>query len=444
MNVSLALILCGLVICIGAIVLMNRFLKLHAFFCLLLAGLLLGLITGKSLQETITAMQTGFGSLLQQIGFIVALGSCLGIILEKTGAMETISHKMIYAFGAKRSVMAMSVIGFVVGIPVFCDSGFIILSRLIPSIAAQASVPGASLALSLSTALYTTHTLVPPTPGPLAAAANFGLSGNLGETILIGLIGSIPVMVISFVFAKKLGRSITLTEISQERKNIQLPSAIKAFLPLVVPIVLITIATVPKTFGLTGFINDLLSVAGQPVVALMIGLALAFTLIPWTEKTNWPLWLTEALKDAGVILLITGAGGAFGYVIKNTGIDLILKTYITSIEASGIIFLIAGYLIAAILKTAQGSTTSSMIITSSLLAPLTFSAGFESTASLAMLVLAIGGGAMTVSHANDSYFWVVSQFGGLNARDTLRSFTLITLIQGFTALVTSIVLFLIW
>lgn len=444
MNYSLTLILAGLVVSIGALVLMNRYLKLHPFFGLLLASIILGFITGKSLQETIAAMQSGFGSLLQQIGFIVALGSCLGVFLERTGAMETISRKMVYFFGAKRSVLAMSVVGFTVGIPVFCDSGFIILSRLIPSIATQASVPGGSLTLALSTGLYTTHTLVPPTPGPLAAAANFGLSASLGETILISMIGSVPVILVSFIFAKKMGRNITLAAVPHVTSRTQPPSAIKAFLPLVVPVVLIAFATIPKTLSLTGFIPDLFSTAGQPVIALTIGLALAATLIHREEKTSWPLWITEALKDAGIILLITGAGGAFGYVIKNSGVDFLLKEHITSIHASGIIFLIAGFLIAAILKTAQGSTTSSIIITSSLLAPLAASAGFLSTAKLSILVFAIGGGAMAVSHANDSYFWVVSQFSGMNTRDTLRSFTLITLIQGFVALIASIILFLLW
>lgn len=444
MNGNLLLIIIALLVSISAIVILNRYLKVHAFFCLLISSLILGLITGKSLQEIITAMQAGFGSLLQQIGFIVALGSCLGIVLEKTGAMELISQKLVYLFGEKRSVLAMSIIGLLVGIPVFCDSGFIILSRLIPSIAAKASVPGASVALSLSTGLYTTHTLVPPTPGPLAAAVNFGLADNLGETILIGIIGSMPVVLVAYFFSVRIGRKIVLTSVTHSGENIHQRSAFKSFLPLVVPIVLITIATLPKTFGLTGMISGLLSVTGQPVVALMIGLALAFTLIPSAKKNEWPAWISEALKDAGIILLITGAGGAFGFVIKSTGVDIILKENITALHASGVIFLVAGYLIAAVLKTAQGSTTSAMIITSALLAPLAAAAGFLTPAHLSILVVAIGGGAMTVSHANDSYFWVVSQFGGFNTRDTFRSFTLITLVQGLTALITAIILLLVW
>jgi GntP family gluconate:H+ symporter len=444
MDFELIRIIVALVLAIGALILLNRFLNLHAFFCLLMASLILGLIIGKPLAEIIAAMQSGFGSLLQHIGFIVAIGSCLGMVLEKTGAMEVISQKLVYLFGAKRSVLAMSAIGMIVGIPVFCDSGFIILSKLIPSIAAQASLPAASLSLALSSGLYTTHTMVPPTPGPLAAAANLGLSENLGDMILLGVIGSIPVGLVGFLFSWKIGRNLTLASTRTEIPAVRKLSAIKAFLPLILPIVLIAFATLPSVLGWTGYASTIILVVGQPVVALLIGLLLAFTLIPHIDKTNWPGWITEALKDAGIILLIVGAGGAFGFVIKTSGIDLMLKSHITALHAGGVIFLCIGFVLAAILKTAQGSTTSSMIITSSLLAPLAAAAGIITPAQLSTLVLAIGGGAMTVSHVNDAYFWVVTQFGGFSTRDAFRSFTLITLLQGVTALITAIILLLLW
>jgi GntP family gluconate:H+ symporter len=445
MTFDLIRILFALLLSIAIMIALNRLLTVHAFFCLIAASIVLGILVGKNFSETVAAMQQGFGSLLQQIGFIVAIGSCLGMVMEKTGAMEVISQTLIHAFGSRRSVLAMSFIGWMVGIPVFCDSGFIILSRLIPSIAAQSSVPGASLALSLSTGLYTTHTLVPPTPGPLAAAATLGLSGHLGQVILIGLIGSIPVALVSYFFSLRIGRTIFISPspvtIHPRAGNI---SRIGAFLPLVLPILLITLATVPKTFGLNGMLSDVISTIGQPLAALLIGLVFSLTLISKQEKNTWPSWLSEALKDAGVILLITGAGGGFGFVIKSSGIDLILKQYLIDFETQGIIFLVAAYAIAALLKTAQGSTTSSLIITSSLLAPIALSAGFQTPEQLACLMLAMGGGAMTVSHANDSYFWVVSQFGGIGTRDIFRSFTWITFLQGVTALFTSILLFLLW
>lgn len=443
MNTEIIRISLALVISISGMILITRYLNLHAFFSLLFAAIVFGLISGQSFPQILMSMQSGFGSLLSQIGFLVAIGSCLGIVMEKTGAMEVISQRLVHLFGAKRSVLAMTVIGVIVGIPVFCDSGFIILSRLIPSIAAQASVNPAQLSLALSSGLYTTHTLVPPTPGPLAAAANLGVSGNLGTVILIGILGTIPVAFVSYLLAKRFGSKITST-LPPPAKIIEVKSipAFRAFLPLILPIILISLSSVPKMISGGTMIASVMHTVGQPIVALTIGLLFSFTLLEKNQNKEWPAWISEALKDAGIILLITGAGGAFGSVIKSSGIDVILKEYISDSQVSGIIFLLAGFIIASILKTAQGSTTSSMIITSSLLAPLAVSSGFTQPTDLAILILAIGGGGMTVSHANDSYFWVVSQFGGISSKDAFRSYTLISFAQGITALLTSILLFL--
>lgn len=442
MNPAIATIGIALIVSIATMVLVSRYFNLHAFFSLLLASVVFGLISGRSLSAILAAMQTGFGSLLSQIGFLVAIGSCLGIVMEKTGAMQAISHQLVSWFGAKHSVFAMTGVGVIIGIPVFCDSGFIILSRLIPSIASQASINPAQLSLALSTGLYTTHVLVPPTPGPLAAAANLGVSSNLGLVILIGMIGTIPVAIVSYLLAKKLGAKIVsnLPALSID-KNYKEVHAFKAFLPLLLPIALISIASILSNDELNMF-SSTLKLIGQPVIALTIGLLFSFLLIEKNQNKEWPSWISEALKDAGIILLITGAGGAFGGVIKTSGIDVILKEIVSNSQLSGVIFLLIGFIIAAVLKTAQGSSTSSLIITSSLLAPLAISSGFQSPTDLAILILAIGGGAMTLSHANDSYFWVVSQFGGINSKDAFRTFTLITFAQGFTALLSSIILFL--
>ncbi len=444
MNVGILQISIGLVISITAIILFTRYLKLHAFFSLIIASFLFGLIAGKSLTDILTTMQSGFGSLLQHIGLLVAIGSCLGVLMEKTGAMEVMSHRIVQGFGKKNAVLAMTFIGVMVGIPVFCDSGFIILSKLIPSIAAQTSATQAQLALALSTGLYTTHTLVPPTPGPLTAAANLNMSEHISTMILMGIIASLPVALVSFFFAKRLGKNLIIEKTSANESHLRKDlSAWKAFIPLILPIVLIALASFPVITQNSTLLSSILKITGQPVVALLIGLVLAIPLITKDQRKLSPSWISEALKDAGVIILIVGAGGAFGAVIKTSGLDVLLKEYISQSETQGIIFLIIAFSIGAILKTAQGSTTSSMIITSSLLTPFTVAAGFSSPAHLSALVIAIGGGAMTVSHANDAYFWVVSQFSGIASRDAFRSFTILTLIQGLTALMTAIVLFLI-
>lgn len=430
----------ALLVSITVLIAVSRYFKLHAFFALLLAAMLFGLIMGKPFLEIFMSMQSGFGLLLQQIGFLVAIGSCLGTVMEKTGAMATLGNKIITAFGTSRTTLAMSVIGLLVGIPVFCDSGFIILSRLIPALASSAATP-AQLSLALSTSLYTSHTLIPPTPGPLAAAANLGATAHLGLVILVGLIGSIPVAGVAYFLSRKLGLRIATTTPAIEPTKVHAHSTILIFVPLVIPIVLIALASLPTLIpALQSW--SILPVIGNPTVALLIGLSFSFLLIRDKQKQIWPGWISEALKDAGIILLITGAGGAFGAVIKSSGIDVLLKDMLATSQAGGILFLFIAFALAAILKTAQGSSTSAIIITSSLLAPLTLAAGFSNPIDLATLVLAIGGGAMTVSHANDSYFWVVSQFGGINERDAYKSYTLITLAQGVTALLVSILIYL--
>lgn len=417
---ALLTILVALIVSITAIIVLTRYLNLHAFFSLLIAAVICGVITGLSTTSIISLMQEGFGSLLRQIGFLVALGSCLGMMLEKTGGMEVISKKVVSWFGAKRSTLALSFTGVIVGIPVFCDSGFIILSRLIPSIASQTSVLPAELSLALSTGLYTTHTLVPPTPGPLAAAVNLGLGDKIPTVMLTGFVASIPVGLVAYFFSRRLAKGIITTQEpvtpSGTSVNVWL-----AFGPLILPLILIALSV-------------------NPIVALAIGVALSFLLIKKTDL--WPSWLNEALKDAGIILLITGAGGSFGAVIKASGIDSVLKEYVSGSSSQGVIFLVIAFVIAAALKTAQGSTTTSIIITSGLLVPLITAAGFDTPVELSALVIAIGGGAMTVSHANDSYFWVVSQFGGMTAKDALRSFTLLTGLQGLTALVMAILVYI--
>jgi GntP family gluconate:H+ symporter len=442
MSVSLLQVCSALIISIAGIIVLTRYLNLHAFFSLLISSIVFGLLVGKSFLETLTSMQSGFGSLLQQIGLLVAFGSCLGMMMEKTGAMEVIGHRIIQFFGVRYSVLAMTTIGIIVGIPVFCDSGFIILSRLISSMAAQSTANSAQLSLALSSGLYTSHVLVPPTPGPLAAAANLNFSEHISTLILISIVAAIPVALVSYFFSLRLGHSIKADQVIHEIKNEQQKiSARKAFLPLLLPILLIASASIPSIIPFHENIISLLRTIGHPVVALMIGLIISILLINKKNTKEMPSWISTALKDAGIILLITGAGGAFGAVIKTSGIDVILKDYVSNSSSQGIFFILIAFVIAALLKTAQGSSTSAIIITSSLLAPLAAAAGFVSPAQLSVLVVAIGGGAMTVSHANDSYFWVVSQFGGISSRDAFRSFTLLTLAQGLTALLTSIFLF---
>lgn len=426
----------GLLVAVSGIILATRYLKVNAFFSLLFATAIYGVIAGISFADILTVAQTGFGTLLQQIGLVVAFGSVLGMLLEKTGAMEAISTGILKAFGTRRSLPAFGIIGMLVGVPVFCDSGFIILSRLIPALALKSGVPGSSYTLMLSSGLYTTHTLVPPTPGPLAAASNVGAAAHLGVVMLSGLLIAIPVVLVAYLYSRAMGPRLTMmSKTTTDEMAVSTMPLFKAILPILLPVVLIALASFSKMLPLPDSMVGVLNILGNPVVALLSGISCA--LVSVNKDHQLSVWIGDALKDAGIILLITGAGGAFGAVIKASGIDKLLSNLGTGNFSEAAILTVA-WTLAAILKTAQGSTTSAIIIASSLIAPL--AGGFTTPFELSLLVIVVGGGAMCMSHANDSYFWVVSQFGGLSATDAFRSFTVLTALMGVTVLAVTIIL----
>jgi GntP family gluconate:H+ symporter len=220
-----------------------------------------------------------------------------------------------------------------------------------------------------------------------------------------------------------------------------LPAGWKAVLPILLPIVLIGIGATLKFLKIEGGFTDWLIFFGHPMIALFIGLIASFSLFPKWEKEYTTDWIGEGIKLAGPILIITGAGGAFGGVLKATPLADQLGAWISAGQSTGAVFLILAFAIAAVLKTAQGSSTNALVITSSMLAPLVIPMGFDTPFEMALVVMALGGGAMTVSHANDSYFWVVSQFSGIQVADAYRSYTLLTGLQGLVVLITTLILY---
>lgn len=420
--------------------------KLHPFISLLLATMGVGIVVGIPAIEVIRLTGNGFGMILGNIGLIVILGSIIGIILEKSGATIRIAEMVLNLVGKSRPGVALTSIGAIVSVPVFCDSGFIILSGLTRSLAQKSKTTKATLALGLSGGLYTTHTLIPPTPGPIAAAGNIGATQYLGLIMLTGLIVSLPVLLVTYIFATRFGKNIITTdkkeaEIKAETNH---PSGFSSLLPIVLPLILIAIGTIlnfyPGNFILTGIFQF----TGNPTIALLIGVFAAFHLIKRIPGIKLREVIGAGIKQAGPILVLTGAGGAFGMVLKATPITSLVESWVAGDSFSGPFFLIITFLTAALLKTSQGSSTSALVITSSLLAPLTLIAGFDSSIELALVVMALGGGAMTISHANDSYFWVVSQFSGIKMNDAYRSYTLMTFLQGLTALAVTLLLYFIF
>jgi GntP family gluconate:H+ symporter len=335
---------------------------------------------------------------------------------------------------------------------VFCDSGYIILTSLKKALAKRAKVTVASMGIALATGLYATHVLVPPTPGPIAAAGNIGAADYLGTIILIGLLVAIPATIVGYFWAVKVGSKI---EVEADKEALELnydeivksfgkmPSTFKSFLPIVLPIVLIGIGSVAAFLGEESGLINFLKFLGSPSVALLLGVLASFLLLPELNENTLTNWIGEALKEAAPILLITGAGGAFGTVIKNTGVAELLQKMDLGALSTGVLFLLVPFLIAAALKTAQGSSTAALVITSSLIAPLLPQLGIEGAVPLALVVMAIGAGAMTVSHVNDSFFWVVTQYSGMKVTDAYKAMTMATLLMGVTTITVTMLLWLV-
>lgn len=419
--------------------------KVHPVISLVLAAIFSGFGLGLQPVEITTAISKGFGNTLSGIGLVIAFGTIIGIYLEKTGGTKIMAESILRVIGLKRSALALNLAGFVISIPVYCDSGFVILSSLNKALSKKSGTPYLVFAIALATGLYSAHVFVPPTPGPLAAASILG--ADLGTVLLLGLVVALPVSIAGYFWARVIGKRLNVSEEeANESKVVEVVenpkiTASQAFMPIVVPVILIALKSVSDypthPFG-EGVLFKICSFLGSPAIALLIGVFFAF----WAGRKvnqNKESWMVEALKQAGLIILITGAGGAFGEVIRS--FDFASALNLTS--TSGVGGLLICFAIAAILKTAQGSSTVAIITTSAIIAPLLGVFGLEGMNQKALAVLAIGAGAMTVSHVNDSYFWVVSQFSNMNVKTALKGHTLATLFQGLVAILILLLLYMV-
>ena len=412
-------------------------LKIHPFLTLLLAAFFFGTFTGMPAMDILNSVNEGFGKTIGSIGMVIVLGILIGAFLEKSGGAMALAESVLKITGRRNISRAMSAIGYIVSIPVFCDSGYIILTPLNKSLAKKAGISFAGPAIALSVGLMATHVMVPPTPGPVAAAGIMG--ADLGLVILWGIVVSIPALIITNAIILKVAAGIDLDPSSDgdpvnEVKDY--PPAVKAFLPILIPIVLIMLRSVAQLPGEplgSGSVYMVLTFAGEPVIALFAGLLFALALPEKLDKNMLSAsgWAGAALKDAAIIILITGAGGAFGKVLQNSDLSTVIGEHMAGMQMG----IFAPFLLAAALKTAQGSSTVAIITTASLMAPLLGPLGFDSEVSKAYAVLAVGAGSAVVSHANDSFFWVVTQLSGMDIKTGYKLQTLGTGILGFAAIV---------
>jgi GntP family gluconate:H+ symporter len=419
--------------------------KVNPFIVLLLAALLTGIFSGMPILEIANAANEGFGNMMKKIGLVVILGTLIGTILEKSGSILRIAQFILKLFGENRPIAAITVIGAVIGIPIFCDSGYIILSGLTKPIAQKSKANYVAIVCGLASGLYITHTLLPPHPGSIAGAANLGLKEHFGTVILMGLIIAIPVTVVAWWFSSRLKNNLSY-EISDgdqsfdDSKNVSL---FKSILPVALPLFLISFSSFGVFLSLPISLKPIIDFLGHPVIALLIGFGLSLRTVTKSDYENVQGWIRSGIMHAGSILIVVGAGGVFGEVLKKTAIAEVVNQFATASSSSKLIFLIIGWLMGVIIKTAQGSTTSAIIVVTSIMAPLATAAGFIQPIELSLLLAAIAGGTMMVSHTNDAYFWVISQFSGLSMSDTYRSFSLATVAMSITVLLTVLLLALI-
>lgn len=463
-------LLIALLVGIALIVVIVLRTRLDAFSGLLIASVVIGLIAGQDLPAIVGSIKEGFGSTLASIGIVIGLGVAIGKILEVSGAAQAIAVAFLRLFGKGREPWAMTSIGALISIPVFCDSGYVIMNPLARAIAKVKKYGYATLGIALAGGMVITHHFVPPTPGPLGVAGILGAS--VGSVILVGLVFTLLMIPVVTLYAKWIGprveplvseeiqeavygdvraertpasvgsgagsgdAAVDLESLSSENTQLgERPEGAKphrvgpviGLLPLVVPIVLIVLNTVvsaidmenrgmlPEDYEPSAWAGPFVFI-GDPVIALLIGLVLAvYLLLPrWTPRKRSHKWLGDAAADAGLILLITGAGGGLGQVLRDTGIGDELAQAIGGLPLPS--FLLP-FLIASIVRIAQGSGTVSMITAASVTAPVMATIGLDPLVA----VMACVAGAMVCSYFNDSYFWVVTRFMGLEGTAALKA-----------------------
>src|SRR3989304_9261547 len=314
-----------LVLSVVLIIVLTARLSVHPFFSLLLVALAYGIVTGMPLEMIVASINEGFGSTLGKIGLIIVFGVVIGAFLENTGGAYTLADRVLKIIGRKRVSAAMGIVGYFISVPVFADSGFLLVAPLNRSLSKKAGISLAGSAVSLALGLTATHTMVPPTPGPIAAAGILG--ADLGLVMMLGLLIGAIAMIPSLVYATKyvsrtyIDPAPDVTESEIDARLSEAPGVIKSSLPVVVPILLIVLKSVVNYLGVASntYAHEAISFLGDPVIALLVGVALSLTLPQKLklEMLSSEGWIGKAMKSAATIILVTGAGGIFGKILQN-------------------------------------------------------------------------------------------------------------------------------
>ncbi|MFS0727180.1 GntP family permease [Paenibacillus sp. 1P07SE] len=411
--------------------------KVEPFLALICTAFVTAIAIGLPIAEVPGIVTAGFGNTLAGVGILIGLGVIFGQFLGASGAIEKIADALLKVFGIRRSPAGLSIAGTIVSIPVFFDAAFVILSGLLKSLATRTGISIMTFVTALGIGLITSHNMIAPTPGPMIVAENTG--ADLGLFILYGIICAIPATLVGgYVYGKYIGKRIhtdvslneEIPQVHTGRKEI---STALSFGVLALPILLILANTVSKMLFPDTAVAALFGFVGDKNIALLISVLVAILVLrPYIKESNSTLY-KEAIASAGMIVLITGAGGAFGAVINKSGIgDYLIGT----MQSWSIPVLLLAFIFSQILRASLGSSTVALVTTSSIMGPLVVDLGI----SPILIGLAICAGGIGLSLPNDSGFWVVNRFGKLTVAQTLRVWTIGGFISGLTALTTVYVL----
>ncbi len=416
-------------------------LKINPFLVLPTVGLLTGLASGLPIEKITKQLGDGFGNTLGSIGLMVGLGIILGNILSQTGATEQIARLFIKWFGTRYIYLAIGLTGYVVCIPVFFQAAFIMFLPLLRDLSKKANIPFIGLLTALTLGCLATHCIVIPTPGPLAVMGNMSLptASFLGWSLIVALPPTLVGVAAAKYFAKKPFMQIKSTISPEEGikngiENRPMPSGILSLFALLLPIILILFGSLMKEFLPENTpLRSLFALIGDKNIAMLIGLLFAvFSLKKYFIKTFDEL-VTSSGAEAGLLILIVGAGGAFGEIIKGTGIA---DNIVGLLSSWHLPLLYTGFLLTAIIRMAIGSATASAVMVSSIMAPMMA----NSSENPVMIGLAICCGSICFSFPNDSGFWVIAKFSGLTVAQNLRMLTLMSGIIGVVGFITVLIL----
>jgi len=456
--------LIGLAIGIAVLIFLVLKTKVQAFLALIICTVIVGVVGGMPLLNTtievdgvektfgiINSITSGFGGTLGSIGIIIGFGVMMGQIFEVTGAAKRMAYTFLKLFGKKREEEALALTGFLVSIPIFCDSGFVVLAPIAKAISRATKKSFIGLGVALAAGLVITHSLVPPTPGPLGVCGIFGI--DVGSFILLTIVLALP-MTIACIAYSRLYLSKKYYRIPNEDGEVVeapyrepdydgafamdmsgVPGALESFMPLLVPIVLILINTVATAVGATTGIMEILIFLGQPIVAVGIGLLVAiFTLGRKLDRHTCLSEMEKGMMSAGIIMLVTGGGGALGQIIKDSGLGNFMAE---GLAQTAIPIVVLPLLISTAMRFIQGSGTVAMTTAASISAPIIIASG----ASPLLGAIACCVGSLFFGYFNDSYFWVVNRTLGVSeAKDQLKVWSVTSTIAWAVGVVEVLVL----